>query len=221
MSARDEILARIRAGLRGANAPPAVGSPAVGAPDGLDSPAERVAAFSRNLTAAGGHLRVVRGAEQAAIALGELVAQAGARTIALSDSPLVGRLSAQLDGPELIDATDRAGLLEADLGASGVQHAIAETGTLVLETRSERNRLVSLLPPRHVAVLHADDILATLGDALAAVDPGGTGAASRAVTFISGPSRTADIELVLVVGVHGPRELSVILIDPRHEPPTP
>jgi L-lactate dehydrogenase complex protein LldG len=214
VNARDEILARIRDGLRDAEPPPAQGPSSTAAPEDFESHAERVSAFCRRLTAADGHVRMVADEEQAAAALREIVEKAGAAKIALSDAPLVQRLAGALDSVDLVEASDRAGLLEADLGVSGAQHAIAETGTLVLETRREQNRLVSLLPPLHVAVLHADNLLATLGDALAAVSKEGL---SRGVTFITGPSRTADIELVLVVGVHGPRELHVILIDPRHE----
>jgi L-lactate dehydrogenase complex protein LldG len=215
MSAREDILGRVRAALKGTEAIGAPGSPEVAAPTDLDSHAARVDAFRTRLAAAEGHLEVVADEAQAAAVLSEVVSRARAKRIAVSDAPLVAKLTRGLEGVELVDAADRAGLLAAEAGISCVQHAVAETGTLVLETHSERNRLVSLLPPLHVAVLHADAILATLGDALAAVDPGGAGSASRAVTFISGPSRTADIELKLVVGVHGPRELTVLLIDPR------
>lgn len=76
----------------------------------------------------------------------------------------------------------------------------------------ERHRLLSLLPKVHFAVLPADRIVATLGDALAAARGAG-GAPPRALTLITGPSRTADIELTLVVGVHGPKELHVLLVD--------
>jgi L-lactate dehydrogenase complex protein LldG len=70
---------------------------------------------------------------------------------------------------------------------------------------------VSLLPPVHIAVVNSRDIHLTIGDALAAV--GQENSLSRAITFITGPSRTADIELTLTVGVHGPKELHVIVID--------
>jgi L-lactate dehydrogenase complex protein LldG len=107
----------------------------------------------------------------------------------------------------------RAELLAAELGVTRAQWGIAETGTLVLESARERHRLVSLLPPVHVALLRAGALLGTLGEALAATR-GSTGApASRTITFVTGPSRTADIELTLVVGVHGPRELHVFVHD--------
>jgi L-lactate utilization protein LutC len=91
------------------------------------------------------------------------------------------------------------------------QWAIAETGTLVLETKSERHRLVSLVPAMHIAILAAGRILRTMSEALEAVST--TGELSRTVTFITGPSRTSDIELTLAIGVHGPARLHVIVIE--------
>ena len=103
-------------------------------------------------------------------------------------------------------------LFSYDVGVTMAQAAIAETGTLVLESEKERHRLVSLLPPVHVAIVRSDDICLTIGDALKQ-SRGREEEMSRAITFITGPSRTADIELTLTVGVHGPKELYVIVLD--------
>ena len=105
----------------------------------------------------------------------------------------------------------RKALLDADVGVTGAQWGIAETGSLVLESAREHHRLISLVPSIHVALLPRFAILGSLGEALRAVR-GPTGRPrSRTITLITGPSRTADIELQLVVGVHGPRELHVLL----------
>ena len=101
----------------------------------------------------------------------------------------------------------------ADIGVSGVDHAIADTGTLVLLARRGQARSVSLLPPVHVAVVRAGQILSSLDDLFPVLRHDGNGELPSAVTFITGPSRTADIELTLVVGVHGPQELHVVLLD--------
>jgi len=95
-----------------------------------------------------------------------------------------------------------------DVGISTVQAAIAETGTLVLDSACERHRLVSLVPPVHIAIVNASAIVETLGDALTLLQKKEI---SPAITFITGPSRTADIELTLAIGVHGPQELYVIV----------
>lgn len=100
-------------------------------------------------------------------------------------------------------------LFTFDVGITSAQAGIAETGTLVLDSSQERNRLVSLVPPVHIAILDASKIFLTLGETLAALENGR--GLSPAITFITGPSRTADIELTLTLGVHGPQELYVII----------
>ena len=95
-----------------------------------------------------------------------------------------------------------------DVGISTAQAGIAETGTLVLDSACERHRLVSLVPPVHIAIVNASAIVETLSEALAVLQKKEV---SPAITFITGPSRTADIELTLAIGVHGPRELYVIV----------
>lgn len=96
-----------------------------------------------------------------------------------------------------------------DVGISTAQAAIAETGTLVLDSTYERHRLISLVPPVHIAIVNASSIVETLSDALALLQKDKE--ISPAITFITGPSRTADIELTLAIGVHGPQELYVIV----------
>jgi L-lactate utilization protein LutC len=95
-----------------------------------------------------------------------------------------------------------------DVGISTAQAGIAETGTLILDSACERHRLVSLAPPVHIAIINASAIVATLADALTLLQKAEI---SPAITFITGPSRTADIELTLTIGVHGPQELYVIV----------
>jgi L-lactate utilization protein LutC len=100
-------------------------------------------------------------------------------------------------------------LFELEVGITYAQAGIAETGTLVLDSSVERNRLVSLVPPVHIAILDASRIYATLAETLEVLQSNGE--LSPAITFITGPSRTADIELTLTIGVHGPQEIHVIV----------
>lgn len=107
-------------------------------------------------------------------------------------------------------------LARADLGLSGVDYVIAETGTLVLTAQAGQMRGVSLLPPVHVAVARTSQVIATLADYLLCVQqasPDVQQALSSCVSFVTGPSRTGDIELQLTVGVHGPGELHLVLLD--------
>jgi L-lactate utilization protein LutC len=100
-----------------------------------------------------------------------------------------------------------------EVGISSAQAAIAETGTLVLDSACERHRLVSLVPPVHIAIVKASSIVETLGEALTLLRKDKE--SSPAITLITGPSRTADIELTLAIGVHGPQQLYVIVDDSK------
>jgi L-lactate utilization protein LutC len=110
--------------------------------------------------------------------------------------------------------TDREELREvcaaADVGITSADYALADTGTLVILASPAEARLVSLLPPAHIAVVPRERILTGL-DELFAVVPHPAEATSSMV-LITGPSRTADIEQFLVRGVHGPGAISVVIV---------
>lgn len=95
----------------------------------------------------------------------------------------------------------------ADAVLTAVTVAVAETGTLVLDGSPDQGRRrLSLLPDLHICVVRPDQVVASVPDALTRLDP------TRPLTWISGPSATSDIELNRVEGVHGPRNLHVILL---------
>jgi len=104
-------------------------------------------------------------------------------------------------------------LIDASMGVTSADYALADTGTLVLVSGGEQHRLISLVPPVHICLLDKSRILPNLADLLTRVqgESYADGKAPLAMTFITGPSRTADIELTLTMGVHGPRELHVII----------
>ena len=93
-------------------------------------------------------------------------------------------------------------------GVTGCTCAIAETGTLVLTNEPGRPLGPSLLPEVHVAVVHSRQIIGTLEEALRLPEV----AQCASTVLISGPSRTADIEMTLTIGVHGPKELHVFVV---------
>ena len=101
----------------------------------------------------------------------------------------------------------REAFFAADVGVSGADYLIAETGTVVLATRPDQPRSLSLLPPAHVVVAHAGQIIPDLFDL-----PGLIEEPPACLSLITGPSKTGDIELRLVTGVHGPGELHVVLL---------
>jgi L-lactate dehydrogenase complex protein LldG len=164
--------------------------------------------FKQHLEDVAGHCII---ATDVTDALRQILTDLNAKRIAISDSPDVERLlhATHLEIEELGITPSATDIFNFHVGISSAQAAIAETGTLVLDSAHERNRLVSLVPPVHIAVLNASRIVETLGEALALLRKDDE--ISPAVTFITGPSRTADIELTLAIGVHGPRELYVII----------
>lgn len=96
-----------------------------------------------------------------------------------------------------------------DVGITSARGAVADTGAIVLWPTPAEPRLMSLVPPVHVAVLDADTIHASLADMMV-VEKWSDGMPTNAL-LISGPSKTADIEFTLVFGVHGPKELIVLI----------
>ncbi|MDE0889376.1 MAG: LUD domain-containing protein [Phycisphaerales bacterium] len=161
----------------------------------------------------------------AADALQAVIADLGVRRVARSDDQLVIEiLERVIGGFELLPPdVDRALLLECGLGVSRATIGVVEYGTIVLSSGdaagaeglpTERQRLVSLLPETHVAILAATDLVDTWDAALAALRLDSRRLPPTA-TFATGPSRTADIELELVLGVHGPKNQHVILLEHR------
>jgi L-lactate dehydrogenase complex protein LldG len=189
-----------------------------------DSPAPLVQASEPSLTHSfcaaleevSGHYVLVRDEFEAAAALGRLIEHKNLRRIAVSDSSLVQRVLSNVEhDAELFEAASPPVLFNCDAGITSAQWAIAETGTLVLESAKERHRLASLVPPLHIAIIEAARIRQTMAEVLRAINEDGPESLSRTVTFITGPSRTSDIELTLAIGVHGPAELQVIVIDAK------
>lgn len=176
--------------------------------------ASLVERFREALEAVAGHCVVVRSEAEAAEAVQQIIEQEKAQRVAVSDSPLVQRVLARVKtGAELLENTAALELFECDLGVTSAQWAIAETGTLVLESDEERHRLASLVPPVHIALVEAGRMRQTLGEVLRSLNEKGRDGLSRAVTFITGPSRTSDIELTLAIGVHGPGKLYVVILE--------
>jgi len=104
----------------------------------------------------------------------------------------------------------RALCASAGWGITGADYALADTGSLVMLSSPVEARMISLLPPAHVAIVQRERLLTGL-DELLSILPQPADQTSSMV-LITGPSRTADIEQILVRGVHGPGEIHVVLI---------
>jgi L-lactate dehydrogenase complex protein LldG len=186
-----------------------------------------LARFSEELAAVGAKLHQARTAEEAGERVAQICATAGGGEVVLSGSSLLAELNltAQLAAREIavfavedFRAAEKetliARLAKCSAGVTALDYAIAETGTLVITSDEEQALLVSLLPPVHIAVLRPQQILSTLTEAVnrIAEERMRRAAPTRSTTFITGPSRTSDVELVLSIGVHGPKELHVIVL---------
>ncbi|GAB6158893.1 lactate utilization protein [Desulfotomaculum varum] len=137
---------------------------------------------------------------KAVYAAGPLVDELDVKTIA-------GQL-----GITMTDENLRQNAADAGLGISQLDYAIAEIGTLVGNATGIESRMVSILPPVHLVLVQTKNLLPTLLDAIAVYNKN-LGELPKYLTFVSGPSRTADIERVLTIGVHGPGRLIIVFID--------
>ncbi len=208
-TARDVILGRVRSALRTARIPAEPEPPPLPVASlELAGAAQWRERFVAELCALGVAVHEERNAEEVRARVRQLVA--GRRVLAWPARALPYEIGSALFENGAIDGrAPRADQAACDVGVTGVDAAIAETGTIALVSSSDHPRTASLLPPVHVAVVRADQIVPTLSkcfERLGAAIPG-----ASAVNFVTGPSRTADIELQLTLGVHGPGELIVVI----------
>jgi len=213
-SAREETLAKVRASL--GRTP---GSPVVPVP-----PTARVKSrtagplhteieqFFTEIGKLNGITRRLAGKDDLKSALTDLVKAEAVKkatlwaTLQLQALDVAGTLRAL--GVEIVSPqADKHLVAECELGVTGVDAALPETGTLLLRSSPERPRVVSLLPRVHLAILRRTALRADLHQAFAEAKDAGY------CVLVTGPSRTSDIELTLTLGVHGPKSLYVWLLD--------
>ncbi len=118
-------------------------------------------------------------------------------------------------GMKFVEDPSPQSIAQADLGVSRAALAIAETGSVVVAGNDLLSRLTTMLPLIHVVLVDVEKMAKSLDDAgefLRRIALGGPAGPVRYASFVSGPSRTADVEKTLSTGVHGPRELHVILM---------
>ena len=222
-SARDQFLQRVRQavaeGNRAGGAPPL---PSRGSVGYQGAGADPVARFRDELAAAGGRLHVVADPPAAADAVMGLLGDRAVRRVLLGRGAVLDALDLparlRAAGVETVDVSsapgiDRHALFAADAAVSGADYLVAETGSVALLARPDQPRSLSLLPPLHIVVADHRQMLPDLFDLFEERLWAEMGELPSCVSLVTGPSKTGDIELRLVTGVHGPGEVHVVLID--------
>lgn len=228
MSARTDILAALRRAVP-AEAPAsqthALLPPAVAALTDADTDARTL--FRARLVEHGGECLDVPHTDALADMLAAFLARHAITSLLCADdllleaSPVRERLRA-VCGDHVYRLSDaairtpdqhRSIVARTMLGIGRAAIGIADSGVIVVPSLPAESRALSLLTDVHLAILRARDIVMTLADAMPLIAALRTAHPSAAVTLIGGPSKTADIEKVLITGVHGPRTFAVALID--------
>ncbi len=207
MNAREEILGRLRAGGDGTTALPPVWR-------SRREFADLAAQFAQAATAAKAEVRRVTDWETAVSELGRLLAEINVQTVVVNgdvagaDWPdrfpnvqwhLVGQTAGDL----------RAFCAAADAGLSSADAALAETGSVILSSGPAHSRMATLLPPIHIVLLPTSRLTSDIFTWTQARQD----ATPANITLVSGPSKTADIEQTMAVGVHGPKRFVVIMYE--------
>jgi L-lactate dehydrogenase complex protein LldG len=143
--------------------------------------------------------------DEALDTVGSVVVPPGLPPAVLQACGLGGRAVTVDSGPGVLTPAE---LDRIDVVVTGARVAIAVSGTIILDGEADQGRrAISLVPDRHLVILHAGQVVETVAEAIALLEP------TRPLTMISGPSATSDIELERVEGVHGPRTLEVIIVE--------
>jgi L-lactate dehydrogenase complex protein LldG len=216
MTAREQILGGIRRALnRAASQPPLFEAAPLSAPTlRIPLPDRTLYAdlFVQKLENLGGKIFRVRDTSAVVPAIADLLAQ---RSAVASNSPFLCKCGvtglAQVQAGFTSREELKAACAAADIGITSADYALAATGSFVMLSSHNEARLVSLLPPIHLAIFPRSRILANLDELLSVVPRPADQTSS--MVLITGPSRTADIEQILVRGVHGPGEVYAVIVD--------
>ena len=226
MTERDNILARIREALSVAAPMPGhdhdAARPAFVPPSAADQrgvlPAvgksfdEQVALFRQNATDLRADFRLVQDLGVLAAELKGMSAAEGWQRAASHGGELTGAACRALGLPVLLtdQAFDKRELALCDVGITDCDALVAQTGSVVVTSRSAGGRALSVLPPHHVVVARREQLVPDLPAAFALLKAKYGTSYPSMISIITGPSRTGDIERILVLGAHGPKKLTIL-----------
>jgi L-lactate dehydrogenase complex protein LldG len=230
---REEILGRIREGLRVPAPRPHDGHGGVGGPPDQRQPRAwlpavppdtegQLALFQKNCVQLRTNLQLVTGIEQAAKTLVNLREMNRWTMAAAHHHPLLDQIvpSIGLETRYMEEHPGSQSLESCSVGITACDALIAQTGSILLTAHSAGGRALSVLPPHHVVVAQVNQLVPDLPAAFELLQAKYRDYYPSFITFISGPSRTGDIERILVLGAHGPRILTVILVPNENKSPS-
>lgn len=178
-------------------------------------PTDQVAKFQEELENLGGQVRVVENAVELRDALVEFLALLQPTRVGVWGGTFTADygLTAVLQPYETVDweSVGVAGFKSVDASISGCAYAIADTGTIVMMSTPAQGRSVAVLPAVHIVIIHRSQMRSRLGEVLADFAGPGTTLPSS-IHFISGPSRSSDIENDQTIGIHGPAAVIALIV---------
>jgi L-lactate dehydrogenase complex protein LldG len=228
MSERENILGRIREALqnpaprpgshRGSGTPPPTKPSLVGARDWLpavgETPEEQFALFAKNCADLKADFLQLAGWDELQAALAKLREAGQWQRIASHDGELTRFACQELGLPTLLTDHGYAApaLEKCDAGITECDALVAQTGGVVVTSRSAGGRALTVLPPHHVVLARRAQLVADLPAAFALLQQKYAPDFPSMISFITGPSRTGDIERILVLGAHGPKQLTILCL---------
>jgi L-lactate dehydrogenase complex protein LldG len=230
---REAVFARIREALRRPAPHPHAGHGAAEAgKPGVDAPLpasdafrawlpavgasleDQIALFAQNAAQLKADFREVASLDEAARQLADLARENNWKRIATHRHPVTQGLAEKLEQPCLLTDSGyaTADLEQCDAGITGCDALVAQTGSVLVTPLSAGGRALSVLPPHHIVIAKRNQVVPDLASALRLVRKLYAPNWPSFLSFITGPSRTGDIERILVLGAHGPKKLTIFLL---------
>lgn len=187
----------------------------------MSQPMNMASMLSSQIVSVGGRFASMSSLSEVREYVFKLATDLGAKQIAVSDPVLSSALLLDSTQTKPFEVASRDKMLRedfyraletAEIGVTPVDLVIAETGTLILTTSDERDRLITALPKFHVAVLWESQMVHSLEESVSYIEQTLAKKTGVAISMISASSRTTDVGGILILGVHGPKELHVLLL---------
>ncbi|WP_239614515.1 LutC/YkgG family protein [Cohnella mopanensis] len=181
---------------------------------------ERIDKFTENFQSVGGHVERLSSMDEVRSFIADKAKEMSAKYVIRQNQPELEALHLESELPEAsisVWNTDpdqhwKARSAEADIGVVLVDHAAAYTSSMVVLSSKDKGRSVSLLPTVLIAIIPLDRLKTRMGEVMVHFDEGGRESLPAGIHFISGPSRSSDIENDLTIGVHGPGIVYAIIV---------